>query len=391
MDSIKAFLQKESASGILIIFSMILALILANNGALNGFYTEILRLDSGVIFGNFSIVKPTILWVNDGLMAIFFFMIGLELKYEFLEGELNSIKKVALPAIAGIGGVIFPALIFYALNHSNDFNVHGWAIPTVSDTAFALAILFLLGSKIPVSLKLFLLSLAIIDDVAAIVIIAIFYTTKLSIFSLILSLFAIIALAVLNYKNNQNKLLYLACGIILWVAVLKSGVHATLAGIIASLFIPLKDEYGDSEHGMLNSIMHFLHPIVAFLILPIFAFSNAGVVLSKDALMNLFHPVPLGIMLGLFVGKQIGVFSFAYLAIKLKLADLPQSSNWLHLYGLSILTGVGMSMSLFVDGLAYADSNVFLYANKIAILVASTVCAVLGYIVLRRASKDSLL
>lgn len=391
MDSIKAFLQKESASGILIIFSMILALILANNGALNGFYTEILRLDSGVIFGNFSIVKPTILWVNDGLMAIFFFMIGLELKYEFLEGELNSIKKVALPAIAGIGGVIFPALIFYALNHSNDFNVHGWAIPTVSDTAFALAILFLLGSKIPVSLKLFLLSLAIIDDVAAIVIIAIFYTTKLSIFSLILSLFAIIALAVLNYKNNQNKLLYLACGVILWVAVLKSGVHATLAGIIASLFIPLKDDYGDSEHGMLNSIMHFLHPIVAFLILPIFAFSNAGVVLSKDALMNLFHPVPLGIMLGLFVGKQIGVFSFAYLAIKLKLADLPQSSNWLHLYGLSILTGVGMSMSLFVDGLAYADSNVFLYANKIAILVASTVCAVLGYIVLRRASKDSLL
>ncbi|ANE35390.1 Na+/H+ antiporter [Campylobacter iguaniorum] len=391
MDSIKAFLQKESASGILIIFSMILALILANNGALNGFYTEILRLDSGVIFGNFSIVKPTILWVNDGLMAIFFFMIGLELKYEFLEGELNSIKKVALPAIAGIGGVIFPALIFYALNHSNDFNVHGWAIPTVSDTAFALAILFLLGSKIPVSLKLFLLSLAIIDDVAAIVIIAIFYTTKLSIFSLILSLFAIIALVVLNYKNNQNKLLYLACGVILWVAVLKSGVHATLAGIIASLFIPLKDEYGDSEHGMLNSIMHFLHPIVAFLILPIFAFSNAGVVLSKDALMNLFHPVPLGIMLGLFVGKQIGVFSFAYLAIKLKLADLPQSSNWLHLYGLSILTGVGMSMSLFVDGLAYADSNVFLYANKISILVASTVCAVLGYIVLRKASKDSLL
>lgn len=391
MNSIKAFLQKESASGILIIFSMILALILANNGTLNGFYTEILRLDSGVIFGNFSIVKPTILWVNDGLMAIFFFMIGLELKYEFLEGELNSIKKVALPAIAGIGGVIFPALIFYILNHSNDFNVHGWAIPTVSDTAFALAVLFLLGSKIPVSLKLFLLSLAIIDDVAAIVIIAIFYTTKLSIFSLILSLFAIIALAVLNYKNNQNKLLYLACGVVLWVAVLKSGVHATFAGIIASFFIPLKDEYGNSEHGMLNSIMHFLHPLVAFLILPIFAFSNAGVVLSKDALMNLFHPVPLGIMLGLFLGKQIGVFSFAYLAIKLKLADLPQSSNWLHLYGLSILTGVGMSMSLFIDGLAYADSNVFLYANKIAILVASTICAVLGYFVLRKASKNNLL
>lgn len=237
------------------------------------------------------------------------------------------------------------------------------------------------------SLKLFLLSLAIIDDVAAIVIIAIFYTAKLSVFSLFLSFCAVVALGVLNYKNNQNKYLYLACGILLWVSLLKSGVHATLAGIITSFFIPLKDEQGDSEYGMIKAIMHRLHPIVAFVILPIFAFCNAGVVFSIQSLSNLAHNVPLGIILGLFLGKQVGVFSFAYIAIKLRLANLPDGSNWLHLYGLSLLTGVGMSMSLFIDGLAYANSDVYLYANKIAILIASVMCAIAGYIVLRKASK----
>ncbi|EDO9794622.1 Na+/H+ antiporter NhaA [Campylobacter fetus] len=388
MNIIKNFLQKESASGILIILAMILALILANNGVLNKFYSEILRLDSGIIFGEFKLIKPTILWVNDGLIAIFFFFIGLELKYEFLEGELNSISKVALPSIAGIGGVIVPAVIFYVLNHANSFDVNGWAIPTVSDTAFALAVLFLLGSRIPISLKLFLLSLAIIDDVAAIIIIAIFYTKTLSIISLFISFCAIVILTILNYKNNQNIYIYLLCGIVLWVSVLMSGIHATLAGIIASMFIPLRDEDGDPEHGMLQSVMHFLHPIVAFLILPIFAFSNAGVVFSEDSILNLTHPVPLGIIFGLFIGKQIGVFSFAFLAIKCKLAELPNGCGWLHLYGLSILTGVGMSMSLFIDGLAYAESDAFLYANKIAILLASTMCAVTGYFVLRKASKS---
>lgn len=383
----KNFLQKESASGVLIIFAMILALILANNGVLYDFYNNLIKLDAGIIIGEFSIIKPIILWVNDGFMAVFFFLIGLELKYEFLEGELNSVKKIALPAIAGIGGVIAPALIFYILNHSNAFDLNGWAIPTVSDTAFALAILLLLGTRVPVSLKLFLLSLAIIDDVAAIVIIAIFYTAKLSVFSLFLSFCAVVALGVLNYKNNQNKYLYLACGILLWVSLLKSGVHATLAGIITSFFIPLKDEQGDSEYGMIKAIMHRLHPIVAFVILPIFAFCNAGVVFSIQSLSNLAHNVPLGIILGLFLGKQVGVFSFAYIAIKLRLANLPDGSNWLHLYGLSLLTGVGMSMSLFIDGLAYANSDVYLYANKIAILIASVMCAIAGYIVLRKASK----
>lgn len=388
MNTIRNFLQKESASGILIIFAMILAIILANNGILHDFYTQILRFDSGFVIGEFSLVKPTILWVNDGLMAVFFFLIGLELKYEFLQGELNSYKKIALPAIAGIGGVLLPALIFYALNYNDSFAIKGWAIPTVSDTAFALAVLFLLGKRVPFSLKLLLLSLAIIDDVAAIVIIAIFYTKSLSIFSLILALFAILCLVYLNYKNSQNTKLFLLFGIILWISVLKSGVHATLAGIIASLFIPLKDENGDIKNGILSTILHILHPVVAFAILPIFAFCNAGVVFSAKSLLNLTHTVPLGIMLGLFFGKQIGVFGFAYLAIKCRLATLPNKTNWLHIYGLSILTGVGMSMSLFIDGLAYLDSDTFLYSNKIAILLSSVLCAVIGYFVLRKASSS---
>ncbi len=382
MEAIRNFLHKESASGILIICAMILAIILANSGVLSHFYNDFLRIQAGVVFGAATLIKPIILWVNDGFMAVFFFFIGLELKREFLEGALNSAKKVSLPAIAGIGGVLLPAIIFYYFNHTEPFAANGWAIPTVSDTAFSLAILFLLGSRIPVTLKLFLLSLAIIDDVAAIIIVALFYTQSLSFFALGVAGVIIAALVILNYKNNQNAFIYLLCGIGLWLAVLLSGVHATLAGIIASFFIPLHDRTGDSEDGMLNAVMEFLHPIVAFVILPIFAFSNAGVVFSSDSLNNLAHPVPIGIMLGLFFGKQFGVFSFAFLAIKCRLAQLPDGCGWGHLYGLAILTGVGMSMSLFIDGLAYADSDAFLYANKIAILLASTACALVGYVVL---------
>lgn len=386
-DVIDNFLKKESSAGILLIGVTLLALFLQNS-FLSNFYNSFLHTHVEVRFGNLQIAKPLLLWVNDGLMAIFFFLIGLEVKREILEGHLSSVKQIALPGIAAIGGMLVPALVFIAFNQGESFAMKGWAIPTATDIAFALGILSLLGDRVPISLKLFLLALAIIDDLGAIIIIALFYTSNLSTLSIIIASIALITLFAMNRLGVVRKAAYILIGIVLWVSVLKSGVHATLAGVALAFMIPLtcKDKKGNS-FSMSKDMEHDLHVWVSFLILPMFAFVNAGVDLRNISIGELFGPVPMGIFFGLFIGKQVGVFGFSWLAIKLKLASLPQDSNWLQLYGVSILTGIGFTMSLFVDSLAYNDSEIYHYADKLAVLLGSFISGSIGYFVLKKAVK----
>lgn len=380
----REFIKKESSSGIILIIVTLLALILQNS-FLTEAYTNFLLTPVQISFGSFGIAKPFLLWVNDGLMAIFFFLVGLEIKREVLEGELSSKSQIALPAIAALGGMIVPALIFTLFNYHDDFAMKGWATPTATDIAFALGILSLLGSRVPVSLKIFLMALAIIDDLGAIVIIALFYTSQLSVFSIIIASFCLFLLVTMNKIGVVKKAAYILVGFILWVSVLKSGVHATIAGVVLAFTIPL---YSLDEDGKRFSIAkemeHDLHYWVAFLILPLFAFVNAGVDLKDLSLPSLFAGVPLGIMLGLFLGKQIGVFGFSFIAIKLGIASLPKGSTFKQLYGVAILTGIGFTMSLFVDSLAYNDTEIFKYADKLAILVGSFTSGIVGYLFLKR-------
>jgi len=380
---IKNFFKKDSSSGILLIILTILALIFQNS-AFSSLYTGFIHTPVEIRFGALHIAKPLLLWVNDGLMAIFFFFIGLEVKREVLEGHLSSMSQVSLPAIAALGGMLVPALFFVAFNHANDFAMQGWAIPTATDIAFALGILSLLGKRVPLSLKIFLMALAIIDDLGAIVIIALFYTTELSTLSLLISGGALLALFIMNRLNVVRKAGYIIVGIILWVSVLKSGVHATLAGVALAFLIPMysKDEQG-REFSMAKEMEHNLHAWVGFFILPLFAFVNAGIDLRAISVDEMAKTVPLGIMLGLFLGKQIGVFSFSWIAIKLGMASLPKESSWILLYGVSVLTGIGFTMSLFVDTLAYNDTQLFHYADKLAILIASLLSGLIGYLILK--------
>ncbi len=382
------FIQKESTSGILLIFVTILALILQNS-PLSDFYNNFLHTPVEIRFADLQIAKPLLLWVNDGLMAIFFFLIGLEVKREVLEGHLSSIKQAILPTIAAIGGMVVPALIYIAFNLEDPYALNGWAIPTATDIAFALGILSLLGSRVPVSLKIFLMALAIIDDLGAIVIIALFYTSDLSIVSIVIASISLAVLFIMNRIGVVKKAAYIIVGIILWVSVLKSGVHATLAGVALAFMIPLysTDKKG-KRFSMLKEMEHDLHYWVAFFILPLFAFVNAGVDLRGISISEIFGPVPLGIILGLFVGKQLGVFGFSWLAIKLKIASLPQNSNWLQLYGVSVLTGIGFTMSLFVDSLAFNDSEIYKYADKLAILIGSFLSGIIGFIILKTIKID---
>jgi len=386
-DAIERFIHKESAAGILLIFITILALSLQNS-FMSNFYTNFLHTPVEIRFGDLQIAKPLLLWVNDGLMAIFFFVIGLEVKKEVMEGHLSSIKQVTLPAIAAVGGMIVPALIFIAFNKGESFAMNGWAIPTATDIAFTLGILSLLGPRVPVSLKIFLMALAIIDDLGAIVIIAVFYTTDLSILSISIAAVSLSILLLMNRMDVAIKSAYIVVGIVLWVSVLKSGVHATLAGVALAFFIPMvsKDKDGNN-FSMLKEMENDLHKWVTFFIIPLFAFVNAGVDLKNISITEMFGPVPLGIMFGLFLGKQLGVFGFSWIAIKVGAASLPKESNWLLLYGASILTGIGFTMSLFVDSLAYNDTNIYHYADKLAILLGSFVSAIIGYLVLRIATK----
>jgi len=386
MGGIKEFLKHEASGGILLMIATIAAL-LCQNTFLSDFYNEFLKTKFTVSFGEYGLSKPLILWVNDGLMAVFFFLIGLELKREVLEGELKNPSQIALPAIGAAGGLIVPAVIFYLFTKHDSFALGGWAIPTATDIAFALGILSLLGPRVPTSLKIFLMTLAIVDDLCAIVIIALFYTSELSTQMLAVASVCLAALFALNRLGVKSKAAYLIVGAVMWVAVLKSGVHATLAGVVAAFFIPLsfKDEPGKS---MLKSIEHDLHGWVAFGVLPIFAFVNAGISLRGVGLDEILSPVALGTALGLFVGKQVGVFGFSFLAIKFKLAKLPEGSNFVQLYGIAVLCGVGFTMSLFVNGLAYNDTDAFAYTDKLAILLGSVVSGAAGFILLKFSTEN---
>jgi len=377
------FIKKESSAGILLIFVTVLALLLQNS-FMSGFYTNFLHTPVEIRFGDLQIAKPLLLWVNDGLMAVFFFLIGLEVKREVKEGHLSSLSQITLPGIAAVGGMVVPALVFIAFNRGEDFSMNGWAIPTATDIAFALGILSLLGNRVPLSLKIFLMALAIIDDLGAIVIIALFYTSELSTMSITIAAIALLILFIMNRMDVAIKSAYIVVGLILWVSVLKSGVHATLAGVALAFMIPLtsKDKEGKT-FSMAKEMEHDLHYWVAFMILPLFAFVNAGVDLKGISIEEMAGPVPLGIMLGLFVGKQVGVFGFSWFAIKMGWASLPKDSNWTLLYGVSVLTGIGFTMSLFVDTLAYNDTQIYHYADKLAILLGSFLSAIVGYLILR--------
>lgn len=387
--TMEEFIKKESSSGLLLIFVTILALFLQNS-FLTDFYTSFLHIPVQVTFGTFGIAKPLLLWVNDGLMAIFFFLIGLEVKREVLEGELSSKEQVVLPLIAALGGMVVPALIFVLFNQGDAFAMKGWAIPTATDIAFALGILSLLGKRVPVSLKIFLMALAIIDDLGAIVIIALFYTNDLSLLSILIASVCLIGLITLNRMHVIKKAAYILIGVILWLSVLKSGVHATIAGVALAFTIPLYSFRKNGERfSMLKEMEHDLHYWVAFFILPVFAFVNAGVDLKGLEVSSIFSDISLGILLGLFLGKQVGVFGLSYLAIKLKFAVLPQGANLKQLYGVSVLTGIGFTMSLFVNTLAFNDSDTFHYADKLAILLGSFLSGVVGYFFLRTFSKEA--
>ncbi len=387
MKIIEDFIEKESSSGILLMIATVLALIFSNT-FLSGWYQSFLHIPVEIRIGALHLDKSLYHWVNDGLMVIFFLLIGLEVKREILEGHLSSIGQAALPGIAAIGGMAVPAIIYLMFNMDDPIAVNGWAIPAATDIAFALGILSLLGKRVPVSLKIFLMALAIIDDLGAIVIIALFYTAKLSMISVAIALISLAVLIALNKFGVAKKAAYFIVGIVLWVSVLKSGVHATLAGVALAFTIPLnaKDEKGQSI-SPLKEIEHDLHFWVAFLILPLFAFVNAGVNVNQISFSQMAGPVPLGIILGLFIGKQLGVFSFSWFAIKFKLAKLPQGSNWMQLYGVSILTGIGFTMSLFISSLAFQDDSIFQYTDRLGILVGSFISGIVGYLVLKMGKK----
>lgn len=383
--TIETFLKKESASGIILMFTAVLAMIFANSPWAH-WYNLLLDVPVVVAVGSFEIAKPLLLWINDGLMALFFFLVGLELKREFVEGDLSKPGQVTLPAIGAIGGMLIPALIYVAFNYDSPDALSGWAIPTATDIAFALGILAIIGSKVPLQLKVFLTSLAIFDDLGAIIIIALFYTEQLSMLSLVISASMISILFVLNRQNVTSTSPYIFIGLVLWVAVLKSGVHATLAGVILAFFIPINGK--DDDPSPLKSLENNLHSTVAFIVLPIFAFANAGISFANVGVEQIMSPVPLGIILGLLVGKQVGVFGFCFIAIKLGLAKLPDNVNWKLLYGVALLCGVGFTMSLFIGSLAFEQSiGSPLYQDRLGIVIGSLVSGILGYLVIKSALK----
>ena len=385
--SIEDFLHKETAGGILLMFATALALVVANS-PLTGLYDALLNVPVEIRIGALHIAKPLLLWINDGLMAVFFFQVGLELKRELLEGELSSPQKLVLPVIAAVGGILIPSGIYAFINWGDPVAIKGWAIPAATDIAFALGVLALLGKSVPTALKVFLVSLAIIDDIGAILIIAVFYTAQLSYASLLFGLFVILVLLVLNLRGVTNIVPYILLGVVLWIAVLKSGVHATLAGVALAFFIPLRTK-NEAGHSPLRELEHNLHPSVAFVILPVFAFSNAGISFADVSLQSVLEPVPIGIALGLVIGKQLGVFGFSWIAIKLGIASLPENVSWSALYGVAILTGIGFTMSLFIGTLAFEFGGPENIDDRMGILPGSLISAFAGYFVLKYTLKRS--
>ena len=381
IDTFRNFLKLEAASGIILVASAVLAMVVANS-PLATLYGALIDLPVEVRAGTFKIAKPLLLWINDGLMAIFFFLIGLELKREVLEGQLSDPKEVVLPALGAVGGMLVPAAIYVGFNYNDTIALQGWAIPAATDIAFALAILGVLGNRVPLSLKIFLVSIAIFDDVGAIAIIALFYTSELSLAALGTALACLPVLFLLNRRGVLEKTPYILIGAVVWIGMLKSGVHATLAGVLLALFIPLRDmKKGPSP---LHEFEHDLHTAVAYGILPIFAFANAGISIGGLSLASLFHPVSLGIMAGLFVGKQVGIFLFCWLGVKMGIARLPPGLHWGHLYGTALLCGVGFTMSLFIGSLAFEETGVnLLFDERLGIIAGSILSGACGYFILR--------
>ncbi|MBB71536.1 MAG: Na+/H+ antiporter NhaA [Legionellales bacterium] len=387
LKAITKFMKLESTGGVVLFLAAVLALIV-DNSALSPWYQDLLSIKFTIGFERFKLSKELILWINDGLMAIFFFLVGLEIKREMISGELNSFAKATLPGIAAIGGMLVPAAIYVAINWQHKAYLNGWAIPTATDIAFALGVLALLGKRVPVSLKVFLTALAIMDDLGAIVIIAIFYTYQLSMFSLGMAGICLAVLFVFNRLGVMRFLPYGIVGVILWVCVLKSGVHATLAGVVLALAYPTTDPkrpgYSPSHH-----LEEALHPWVAFGVLPIFAFANAGIPLADINLASFIKPVPLGIACGLFFGKQLGIFGASWLSVKCRIASLPQGANWWNLYGVALICGIGFTMSLFIGTLAFAGSEAS-YANlvRLGVISGSLLSGLLGYFVLLLSAKS---
>ncbi len=381
--ALQEFIAQETSAGIVLFFAAVLAMV-AVNSAFNPYYIAFLNIPVEVQFGALEIAKPLSLWINDGLMAIFFFLVGLEVKRELLEGQLSSVEQASLPAIAAVGGMAIPAAIFAWINWDMPQNLGGWAIPAATDIAFALGVLALLGKHAPVSLKILLLAIAIIDDIGAIIIIALFYTAEVSSMSLMLAGIGTVVLFAMNRLGVTRVAPYILVGTFLWVCVLKSGVHATLAGVIAALAIPLNARDGTSP---LKHLEHILHPWTAFMVLPIFAFANAGVSLSGLQPSDLLAPLALGIAAGLVIGKQLGVFGFMFIATKLGVVKRPEGVSWMQLYGLACLTGIGFTMSLFIGNLAFTDPSQ-IETVKLGVITGSLVSGVLGYCLLRFGSRS---
>jgi len=380
-DSLLNFFKTESAVGVLLMLAIAVAMLFSNTALIRE-YKEFLNIPVVISIDEFVIAKPLLLWVNDGLMAIFFFMVGLEVKREIVEGTLNHISKVAVPVFAAIGGMMVPALIYIFFNWGDPVGMQGWAIPMATDIAFALGILSLLGNRIPTELKMFLLALAVIDDLGAIVVIALFFGHDLSVTALSISGFFVLVLMLMNWRGVTNNTVYVLIGIIIWAAVLKSGVHATIAGVIVGLLVPLKNNR-ESFHELVSS----LHAPVNYVILPIFAFVNTGINFGGVTLKDFTDNVTIGITLGLFFGKQIGIFGFSYLAVLLKVGRLPAGLNFGHIYGVAVLGGIGFTMSLFIGSLAFecsGDTCINMTDERIGILLGSLLSGIVGYIVLRR-------
>lgn len=382
----KKFLQLESASGILLLLFAILAMLFANS-PLKEFYFDFLEMPVSLQIGLFSIHKPLLMWVNDGFMAIFFVLVGLEVKRELLIGAISSYQKAIFPAIGALGGMVIPAFIFWIITTQHPELQRGWAIPMATDIAFAIGVLALLGKRVPFALKIFLLALAIIDDLGAIVVIAIFFSHELSTTALISAAIAIAMLIILNRMRVTAICAYIVVGMILWASVLKSGVHATLAGVIIGFCVPLKGKNGEEP---LSHFEHILAPWCAFVILPLFAFSNAGVSLRGMGLNSLTSPLTLGVALGLIVGKALGVFSFSYLAVKLGIAQLSEGINFKQIFAIAVLCGIGFTMSMFLAGLAFGGDEAdgkFMSLARLGILIGSSIAAILGFYLLKRFTR----
>lgn len=384
--AIRDFFKYEAAAGILLGLTALLALALKNS-PLDFLYDTFLKTPVVLSIGEFIINKPLLLWVNDGLMAVFFLLVGLEIKREILEGQLSSKDQISLPAIAALGGLTVPALVYSYINWGDTTALHGWAIPAATDIAFALGVISLLGKRVPYQLKLCLVAIAILDDLVAIVIIALFYTDNLSLYSLMIGAIALLALFALNKREVKSLTPYIICGIFLWACVLKSGVHATLAGVVLAFFIPLNIKYAPEEKP-LRQLEHTLHPYVAYFILPLFAFANAGVSFSGLSFSMFLEPVTLGIILGLFLGKQIGVMLFTKLGVMMGLCKLPRDVNWSQFYGMALITGIGFTMSLFIGTLAF-DVVEKERAVRLGVLIGSVLSGVIGYLFLAYACQEN--